>query len=163
MHNPYIQRVYQKLAHCRILLAQAQLSSDSITGKQQQEALLQGGAVHLAVAYRFYLRELAQGYSLPHPEGITDLGALLNHAQAAGQLWPEAEELTRLEAEGWLADLLRAEADVLLPSLEAAPKTVNIIAASTLIAEPLTPQLLSEWLTHFADLVERQRMSGEEY
>lgn len=165
MNNPYVQRVYQKLAHCRVLLSQVAQLGDSIPERQHSDALLQAGLLHLLIAYRFYLRELAHQYRLPHPDQITTLEALLKPSQLAAQVVPELEELARLELSGeWLALILDAEQEVLNPSMEApVVQQSSLIAVSRVTSVPLTEVSLDQWLQAFCELVERQRIASAEF
>jgi len=165
MNNPYVQRVYQKLAHVRALLGLAETCSSAIPERQRAEALLEGGLLHLAIAYRFYLRELAHRYSLPGPDMIVGLEGLRQLLQRADRSAPEVVELENLEAgDGWLACMHEAELEALNPSVsESAVQQVGLIAVSSTTAQVLTSEVVGLWCQNFSKLSERQRASGSEF
>lgn len=164
MNNPYIQRVYQKLAHSRGLLSIANDCSSTIPERQKAEALVQGALIHLAIAYRFYLRELASRYGMSSPDAIVGLEGLRQSLFQAGKCAPEVDELEGLESpDGWLGGLLAAELEVLDPPVTDLAIAAGLIAVSSSAAQPLSCDVVVQWCQNLSDLSERQRASGEEF
>jgi len=164
MNNPYIQRVYQKLAHARALLVLAKACNSTIPGRQQAEALVQGALLHLAVAYRFYLRELASRYGMARPDAIVELEGLRQSLRQTDKSAPEVVELEHLEAtDAWLGAVLSAELEALNPSVvESTVQQAGLIAVSSRVVQPLSYDAVALWCQSLSELSERQRASGEE-
>ena len=160
MSNPYQTRVQQKVAHCRLLM---QALADNVAVEPQAyEALLQSAVVHLAVALRLYLREVAHQLSVKNPERIFQLDDLIEQTS-------EAAGVEELQEQPWLPILVAAERKVLNPELALGPTTpllssqriaVNAAANST---TTLTADEVQSLLAAFIELVERQRLGFAEY
>jgi len=165
MNNPYVQRVYQKLAHARALLGLVQVCGQAIPERQRSEALIQGALLHVGIAYRLYLRELAHRYGLPKPDVIIELEGLRQSLLQGGNVAPEVIEMERLEGvEAWAASMLAAEQGALNPSVaEVSVQRAGLIAVSSVVPSVLTAELVSHWCQCLSELSERQRSSGAEF
>lgn len=150
MSNPYLSRVQQKLAHCRLTLELCR----SDTPAQQQQALVEAALLHLAVALRLYVRELGHYRDLPMPERLYGVDDLL--AQTAGGV--AVDELAERD---FVASIEAAEKRVLNPQVAG----VKMIAASSksVTVTDLAPAQVKCWLEAFEELAERQRQSFLEY
>ncbi|GIX29628.1 MAG: hypothetical protein KatS3mg124_0100 [Porticoccaceae bacterium] len=122
--------------------------------RHRRQALLEGAVFELALAYRFYLGELAEALQLPEAEGIADLAQLEGLCRRRGIVSPEVAELAALEqaADSWLAALLAARRRIAEPPRPASPD---------LLAGGGPPWLdcaeVAGWRAAFDALVERQR------
>lgn len=165
MNNPYVQRVYQKLAHAKSVLSLAAECGTAIPERQQAEALLQAAVLHLSVAYRFFLRELAYRYNLARVDVIVELEGLRQVLLQAGKVVPEVTELEALESDDvWLACLLAAEREALNPSVaEPNVQQVGLIAVSRTPVSVLSVELVGQWCQRLSALSERHRESGAEF
>jgi len=150
MSNPYLSRVQQKLAHCRLTLEL--YSTDAPI--QQQKALIEAALVHLAVALRLYVREVGHYRDLPMPDRLYNVDDLLT--QTAGGV--AVDELAERE---FVASIEAAEKSVLNPAVGG----VKMIAASinSVTVTDLDLAKVKHWLQDFETLAERQRQSFLEY
>jgi len=150
MSNPYLSRVQQKLAHCRLTLEL--YSTDAPI--QQQKALIEAALVHLAVALRLYVREVGHYRDLPMPDRLYNVDDLLT--QTAGGV--AVDELAERE---FVASIEAAEKSVLNPAVGG----VKMIAASinSVTVTDLDLAQVKHWLQDFETLAERQRQSFLEY
>ena len=155
MSNPYQASVQQKLAHGRLMLDLLQRNG---LERQAREALLQGAVLHLAIAYRQFLRELASYFQYSNPEQIHDLGQLESVSLAAGVV-------SELRALGWLSDLIAADSQLLAP-LPPAKGVEKALIASDLRREngnnTLSPSQVQAWCNSLTGLIDRQRAAFEE-
>lgn len=157
MSNPYQPKVQQKLSHCRMTIQWLEASSG--LGRQEEEALLQGALVHLAIACRLYLRELGHSLSVQNPERIFQVLDLLDAA-------PVGAGVEELKAQGWVAPLFAAEREILNPTVHgsAGSPGPHIIAADTAVgASEVTIERVKLFMNELSQLVERQRLTFEEY
>jgi len=150
MSNPYLSRVQQKLAHCRLTLEL--YSTDAPI--QQQKALIEAALLHLAVALRLYVREVGHYRDLPMPDRLYNVDDLLT--QTAGGV--AVDELAERE---FVASIEAAEKSVLNPAVGG----VKMIAASinSVTVTDLDLAQVKHWLQDFETLAERQRQSFLEY
>lgn len=162
MNNPYTQRVYQKLSHTRQMLDLLN-AGESLSQRQQNEALLQAGVLHLSLAFRCYLRELAAHYQHPRPDTVMGLKGVTSE----DFMQPEVAELQRLHDEGqWLAELLLVVDEVENPGSNDNTRGVqqhNLIAVSRTVVPNLDEAWLRGVVSAFEDCVERQRGRLQEY
>ncbi|MGH1373745.1 MAG: hypothetical protein ACRBBW_17015 [Cellvibrionaceae bacterium] len=149
MSNPYLPRVQQKLAHCRMTLELCQNATES----QSLQAMVEAALVHLAVGLRLYIRELAHYRGVPLPERLYRLEDLC--AATDGGIC--VDELAEKE---FVAAIESAEKNVLSPAVGSA---VLIGSAGNIQASDLDRKLLQSWLSSMQELVERQRQSFLEY
>lgn len=154
MSNPYHPRVQQKLAHCRLLLQRVQ--TQDATERQLREALLQGAAVHLAVAARLYLREVGHYLSVKTPERIFQVSDLADLAE-------DATVVEELQEQAWLPSLFAAEKDVLNPQLAGVTGPQLIAMSSANATEELTAERLQSFLDALSRMAEQHRLLFAEY
>ncbi|WP_439134164.1 hypothetical protein [Pseudomaricurvus sp.] len=154
MSNPYQSRVQQKLSHCRMTVQWLETASN--IGRQEEEALLQGALIHLAVACRLYLRELGHNLAVKSPERIFQVWDLVDAC-------PEGAGVEELKSQEWIAPLFMAERHVLNPSVSASSPQLIAMDASAAQTEELSLERVKRYLTALSGLVERQRQSFEEY
>ncbi len=170
MTNPYQARVQQKRAHCRMMLRWVEQHSE--VARQEREALLQGALIHLAVACRLYLREIANRLALKQVDAIFSVPELLQALPAGESIH---ESVSELQSQIWLSEIFAAERKLLnpLPPIDT-PASVVSSQASGLIAvdsgpltnrepEGLELRDLHRWFTEFEDLVERHRQVYQEF
>ncbi len=150
MSNPYLSRVQQKLAHCRLTL-ELHSTGASI---QQQQALIEAALLHLAVALRLYVREVGHYRDLPMPDRLYSVDDLLT--ETAGGV-----AVDELAAREFVASIEAAEKSVLNPAVGG----VKMIAASinSVTVTDLDLAQVKHWLQDFETLAERQRQSFLEY
>ena len=155
MANPYQAKVQQKLVHCRLLL---DLLDEQGIERQLREALLQGATLHLAIAARLYLRELATYLQYPNAESIADSQQLKNIPLGAGVA-------SELESERWLGELFSVEQCLLDPDMRVKRATRGVIASDSAPAGAdiiESPTRIKEWWRALNRLAERQRAMFEE-
>jgi len=167
--NAYISAVNQKVAYAELLLAQARAASAQ---HHLHQALLQSFAFQLELAYRFYLREIADNYQCKNAPEINDLWALIAHLQLMGKNPAETREIYNLNGDpcSWLSELqVCCRANSQPPEQ---PKTTgasdgNFIPAVSLSQRYdwscLSVDLVEPWLRAFSDLVERHRQAMVEF
>lgn len=157
MSNPFQPKVQQKLSHCRMSLQW--LEASERVGRQEEEALLQGALVHLAIACRLYLRELAYNLSVTTPERIFQVLDLVDAA-------PAGAGVEELRGQEWIASLFAAEREILNPTVQGPSVSTgpHIIAADRAVGtSEVTIERVKQFLNELSQLVERQRLSFEEY
>ena len=153
-------RVQQKLSHSRFCLET--LAGQSGLDRQCREALIQAAVVHLSVAVRLYLRELAGVAGVVNVERIGSLEECQHQIQSIGQVSMAVEELARQE---WLESLLRAEQGVLNPRLteDSSLNSGLIPVGVPVIDVPPDAEMATRWQTLLDELIDRQRQSQVEY
>ena len=123
------------------------------SAKQLREANLQAAVLHLAIACRLYLRELAHYLQVPMPERIyTPQDLVEMSGQGAG-----TEEIAAKPA---VISLLAAEQSLLNP-LVGSPQV--IVGSGTVEPESLDLMGVDSWRGELIELIERQRQSFLEY
>lgn len=154
MSNPYQARVQQKMAHCRLLL---QLITGGVAVEREHElAIVQGACIHLAIAYRLYLRELGARLNVPSLDQVYSLADLERASSGSDH------GLAELRAQVWLDTLLEVERDLLNPRVDAsAPQLIAVDSPRAVGA--LTLEVAELWFNRLEGLVERQRQSFLEY
>ena len=145
MPNPYRHRVNYCLQEAgRALAAGKGMAGD-------ETALF-----FLYRAYTTYLREQAEQLNLPD-QAFASAAAVEQQLAATGRTAESLGELMQLEANGWAGSLLRQWQACLHPE----DKAVNSELITSVAAEPETP--LAMILAEFTSLLERQRMTSEEW
>lgn len=172
----HISLVNQKLVYAGSLMALAASQGEPATTNQrlQRRALEDSVLLQLALAYRFYLRELGENYRLKQLNHISDAAGLVSALVAANKSPSEAQELLDLEQSSgsWLAQLLAA-ADSLYRSPEPQKPAKAFVDANTIALvdvtgqdspdHPLSLDGLGFWLAEFRNLILRQRETSAEY
>lgn len=169
MASPSLTQVNQKLAFCRALMQLVQQAPEPVRAddRLRRQGLLDGAAFHLLCAYRHYLRELAENYSLPKTRYIGTEDDLLEALQRLGKNPSEARELKNLRADAnsWLAELEASHNACWQPAPSADPgqriQVVNLDAPDA-EAQVVTWEGLQRWYGAFNALVERQRETSVE-
>lgn len=127
--------------------------------RQAREALVQGAALHLAVAARLYLKELAT--YLQHPEA-----ARIDDPQQLDSLPIAAGVAAELRSQTWIRQLLDAERLLLNPGGAEMQNKLSLIASDIANAPrpgtPPTATELRQWLSAFHKLAESHRAAYEE-
>lgn len=162
--RPYVnQRLYFASLHLDWM--KAEIAKQQISRSDINQALGESVAIHLVMAYRCYLKELAVAYQLP-------VKPLQSAAQLAGCLCSEGmesaecHELLALERGGdWLSMLL---AEVGLLEGESEPETpltqsAGDIKFRAVKASALTHESLTAIYTALRALIEKQRNHLEEW
>lgn len=145
MPNPYRHRVNYCLQEAGRALAAGK-------GMAHEETAL----FFLYRAYTTYLREQAEQLKLPD-QAFETATAVEQQLAATGRTAESLSELIMQESHGWAGSLQRQWQACLHPQDRAASS--DLIAAAS--AEPETP--LELILAEFTSLLERQRMTGEEW
>lgn len=165
-----LSRVNQKLAYCRALmkLIQAEPAAPKrADDRLRHQALLDAGAFHLLCAYRHYLRELAENYSVPDSSRIHTEQDLIQTLERLGKTPSEPRELQALseDAESWLVALQGAYAAIWQPPAEDSVQRIEVIDldAPQHASRQVSRESLESWYRAFNDLVERQRETSAEY
>ena len=111
MANPYIGRVNQQLMFAR---HQCQLRTDETKANDRlrNQGTLHAGIWHLRCAYRCYLAELAANYKLLKPELPNNAAELADILRSMNKHPGEAQELLRLEQEGFIGQIIAALASI---------------------------------------------------
>ncbi|NHN35970.1 hypothetical protein G8764_01520 [Pseudomaricurvus alcaniphilus] len=154
MTNPYHPRVQQKLVHCRLTLQL--LDSSPASERQTREALLQAAALHLAIGFRLYLRELASSLKLPDPEMVQQVADLQARKAAPGIV-------NELNALTFSADINALERQVLSPRINTGPVQQVIARDSGADQIAFSSESLWTWLKQLEALAERQRLAFVEW
>lgn len=149
MSNPYLSRVQQKMTHSSMALEACRHSSAT----QLREANLQAAVLHLAIACRLYLREVAHSLQVPMPERIYTPQDLVD--MSGGGIGTE-----ELVSRSFIASLFATEQSLLNPSV-GAPQV--IAGAGSAGMESLELEGIESWQTELVELIERQRQSFLEY
>ncbi len=151
---------------------------DSISTSAERllrEALFTACAFHLARAFHFYIREIADRALLKNTESISSLAELQQALMQRGVYSQDLEELSELaEQKGsWLWQLqLHSKEIMRSPPKEQEKKAFpqdNLILAVDLTSIEagtrlvLTSDLLRDWQHAFRSLVSRQRETGAEF
>ncbi|HEY9036385.1 MAG TPA: DUF6586 family protein [Pseudomonadales bacterium] len=145
MPNPYRHRVNYCLQEAGRALAAGK-------GMAQQETAV----FFLYRAYTTYLRELAEQLKLPD-QAFQSAAALAAQLDAVHRMAESVNELVASEQSGWVASLQRQWQACMHPQ-NSEPKADVILTA---VAEPEWAP--AELLAAFESLLERQRMTGEEW
>lgn len=165
MSNPYIGWVNFQLVAVRHHLTLLKEES-SANEKLRNRGVLESAVWHLKRAYRYYLFELGANYQLPSPEANLNAGCLSEALDSVGKHPGEASELSQLEADGWIGDLIQA--------LESAEFSNGVITPQSSSAElnlvdldrqraTLSLDILEQWLAKFKELIDRHRTMMVEY
>ena len=157
------QRLYFASLHLGWL--DEQLRRQQVAGNILEQALGESIVLHLVMAYRSYLRELAQSYQavLPAPGSAVELAQFL--AQA-GTESAECHELAALEQrDSWLSKLLAQfhslGDDNNQPDRQ--PQQSGAIPLRVVAEDALSLESLTAAHGALRDLIEQQRMRLEEW
>jgi hypothetical protein len=173
LHFPLVN---QKLAYAKALLAQlVSLDSAQRGSKLLAQALTEGAMFHLVLAYRFYLRELAESMRLKNLTDLESVNQLSERMAAQDRYSSEVEELLGLanDSGSWLARLLGAyERLSKSPTPIVEPKAfvqselgipLIDITAELPAAELMDLARMQELASLFTALIQRQRETTAEY
>lgn len=161
--------VNQKLAYCRGLLRleRREAQEESPNQRLNRQALLDGTLFHLACAYRHYLRELAETYSLPNSANIISEEELLQRLERQGKSPSEARELKRLKTDqtSWLSQLNECYAACWQEPEVSGVRQIQVVdlESGPAIVRRATRTHLDAWLAAFTELLERQRSTSAEF
>jgi len=161
--------VNQKLAYCRSLLGleRQQAGDQGPNQRIYRQALLDGALFHLACAYRQYLRELAETYSLPNSAEIMSEEELLRGLEQQGKSPSEARELKQLKASqtSWLHQLNECYAACWQEPQASGARQIQVLdlEADSAPVRQATRAHLDDWLAAFTELLERQRSTSAEF
>jgi len=167
MANSQRPLVNQRLYYCRLHLQwlTAELDKQSLPKAVLEQALGGSTLVHLVLAYRAYLQEIAEAYNVPLSsfQSVTDLNAMLV-LQNTG--CAEANELVELEQRGWLKELLLQYQAIneLRPPQHLGASSVQPIMV-TQVANESSSSLsdCSRFYTQLSELIDNQRTRLEEW
>ena len=170
MTNRSLIRVNQKLAQARELLKASDTESISPI---QTDSILEAVAFHLVCAYRHYLRELAEVYSVNHIDDFNNESELVKALQAKAKHPAEADELVNLRTDqySWLSQLHNYYNSLWkIPATskahdhdhdDALIKIVDIDSVNEI--PPVTLLVVASWHLSFIDLIRRQRETSAEF
>ena len=159
----------QKLAYCRSLLRleSQQAGGEGPNQRIHRQALLDGALFHLACAYRQYLRELAETFSLPNSAGIHGEEELLESLERQGKSPAEARELKHLKTTrtSWLSQLNECYAACWQEPETSGARQIQVVnlEADSAPVRHATRAHLDDWLAGFTELLERQRSTSAEF
>lgn len=168
--------VNQKLAYAKVILADmASSAENAVTHKLHQQALAEGVLHHLAMAFHFYLREIADQYRIKNTAAINSLDDLLKALDLQGLSPSEVTELAALRDEkgSWL-NSLQIQKNALFKSpekqkekkafvTEAAVELVSAVEINEVEPSVLSLELLSSLTSDFSELIKRHRNTYAEY
>ncbi len=169
MAAPSLTLVNQKVAYCRALLKLLSREAEPANANERlrQQALLDGAAFHLQCAYRHYLRELAENYTVPDAGRIATEQDLLDTLERFGKNPAEARELLNLrsDSDSWVCALQSAYDGCWASSSAAPAARIQVVDLEAPEGAPgkITLARLNRWFTAFNELVERQRETSAEY
>lgn len=166
MSNPFSQRVNRQL-----LLAQQQLDVqvdiDSASGRLRQTGIFEAALFHLYRAYLEMLRELADNYQLDKPESLDTLSALSQALKQVGKTPAEVQELTELEARGFVAEILSAWKSLFqgpqAPGEVKMQRPEGLISTRQIAETELDREKLSSWIGRLREVSDRHREIMVEY
>ena len=167
MANEQRPIVNQRLYFCRLHLEYLAVELD----RQQtpkvvvEQSLGESIVLHLVLAYRAYLREIAIAYAIPGA-AYTTASDLIAALYQSCQQSAEAKELAALEQDGWLCELLTRYCA--LGSVEAEAKDRPASASGITVMQiddkqPLDLALCRHYLQSLNELIENQRSRLEEW
>jgi len=177
MDNPYLGRVNQQLIFARHQLQLKTEGSETTTlnanERMRNQGILHAGLWHLRWAYRAYLAEIGANYKLIKPELPNTASELSQALEAINKHPGEAQELERLESEGFVRDILLALRNIeqiesgLIPPAPSEAESQGLLAlkdiTDTKEAISLDFDMLSKWIRSFKELVDRHREHMIEY
>lgn len=171
MTNRYTSQVNRQLyaanAHLKLL------PKPPLNGNQRivAQALLESALFHLILAYKKYLRELADNYQLANSDSIDSFLGLRQAFVDSDKTPAESNELEVLVNEGWIGDALasfeivgeESRSKKLEQQTELLIPLANLGTAYVAKSKPLTQQLLMQWIESFRELINRHRDIMVEY
>ena len=175
MDNPYIGRVNQQLIFARHQLqlegsAKRPLNANE---RMRNQGVLHAGLWHLRWAYRAYLAELGANYKLLKPELPNTARELAEALEAVDKHPGEAQELERLETNGFIRNFLavlesieQIESGLIPPTPSAAQNRGSLVLKDVTDTEKdgqFDFETLSRWTGSFKELVARHREHMIEY
>ena len=175
--NPYIGRVNQKLIFARHQLElRIELSEEgqplSANERIRNQGILDAGIWHLNGAYRAYIAEVAANYRLANPEKPNTARELSSALEAINKHPAEAQELQRLEEDGFVRDMLHALENIEQVKAELPEKVQDSSNPDPLALREVTEiqgsiqvdfACFSQWIAEFKGLVSRHREHMLEY
>lgn len=152
--------VNQQLAWCRLLLS----SFETAQLPWQQQCLVQSLGLHLQLAYRAFLAELASNLRCTVDAAPT-IASLIRSIPAGREVPLELKEVQRLEMEAsWLSALLAYSPSTITTTLAASAVTAK--APSDMIASsgavPFDLALARSALSGLEELIARNRQLSDE-
>lgn len=169
--------VNQRFAFAGSLLSSVSELGKSLSGagKLHRDALLSSCMLQLAIAYHFYLREIADRAHLKNSALISSLKELESSLLESDRFSSDVAELLELvhQKESWLVQLERYSEEVLRsPAKEKIAKSfqsddliavVDVMAIETRENLPLTLDSVAALLNAFRGMILRQRDAGAEF
>ncbi|TDG13759.1 hypothetical protein E2F43_09590 [Seongchinamella unica] len=138
----------------KILLAawRRELAAESISAVTLAQAYLPGVRGHLGHAYGWFLLEIIRPGALPEqpPASLAELPEIAEGKAVPGEI----VEFQRLEAEGWIGDMLAGES-VAGPTASAGNLATTAPAAG--------PEQAEQWVLQLQSLFDRMGDSLDEY
>lgn len=166
MANEQRPEVNQRLYFCRLHLGfmSSEFEKQKIARTVVEQALAESTVLHLMLAYRAYLREIAManGIAAEKMAGAQELIAVLS---GQGHQAAEADELLALEQDGWLGELLLLYQG-LADQAPASPHSGSAqgIALTQLASEERpTFERCQQYFNRLTDIIENQRTRMEEW
>lgn len=161
MANLSLSRVNQKLSQARVLLAGVETSTPV-----SRDAVMEAAAFHMVCAYRHYLRELLETYSVKFLAPIEKESDVIAAFDAAKRHPAEALELTALRGDrhSWLGQLHRYYDDLWRsPVLSTHDDEQMITLVDEDAVDEVSLETLQSWQQSFVALVKRQRDTSAEF
>ncbi|MFA7553614.1 MAG: DUF6586 family protein [Spongiibacteraceae bacterium] len=167
MNNDQRPVVNQRLYFCRLHLQwlSEQLQQQILPQGLLNQCLGESVLLHLVMAYRAYLVEIAAAYSIDTAP-ITDVQALIAKLEANGKESAEAKELLQLTLPGqWLSDLLEKYQAIGPVSVAInKPGLGQFIAVREIDSSPsINWDCLQSWLEQLNQVIANQRARLEEW
>ena len=156
------QRLYFCCLHLQWL--QQQLAEQDVPKLVLEQSLGESTILHLAMAYRAYLTEIAIAYTSSTLSSFDNASALLEFLEAQGYESAEAKELQQLEQGGWLAELLVRYHRLGNEIRAAKPAAVQSIAVAELDSSgAISLDSLSHCFQQLGAVIDNQRARLEEW
>lgn len=159
--------VNQRLYFCRLHLQwlEAQLSEQQLPRQLLERSLGESILLHLVLAYRAYLSEIAEAYAVKE-QSFLNADELIAALAVAGFESAEAKELSLLEsADRWLGRLLMQFSGI--SRLDMSVKQNRSASVITSVEQHQEQDFsylyLSDYFLYLSDLIENQRSRLEEW
>ena len=165
MTNAQRPIVNQRLYFCRLHLGYLceQLDKQQTARAVLEQSLGESIVLHLMLAYRAYLQEIAAAYTIPVTEFATSqalITALSDHQQQSA----EAMELSALERDGWLCDLFARYQTLGAPASRSRSQSGSGIAVTQIEqSDTLDASLCEYYFQSLSELIDSQRARLEEW
>jgi hypothetical protein len=164
MSNAQTAQVNQRLYFARLHLQwlQQALDQQQVAAKVVEQSLSESCLMHLVLAYRAYLAELAEAYSLSGAS-FDDAEALIEALAGIHKESAEAREIQLLEEGGWLGEMCQRYTQLGASSMAAIATTNAGVIPVLQVSQQLNAESCQHYLESLQKLVESHRSQLEEW